>query len=980
MMVAAASLALTTNAVAQDAEEDEILVTGSRIVRQDLDSASPVTTLDREELTITGVSDIGDLIQTIPSMSGSPIGTTTNNGGNGSVRVDLRGLGTARTLTLVDGKRMVDNGDFQTVPGLMIERVDILKDGASAVYGADAVAGVVNVITRKSFEGLELVGQYNDWDQTANGETYTLGAVAGTSFDRGNVMFGVEYVDQEEAFQRDFPWDIFQDSYYIYPEGCENQVTDAWDGSPTGGCYPLGSSRIPESRLGFGSVRRDAAGNVLRDGRGRVLRDTLLIGTPATEPYTIGVPIRHDGRNYNYAPVNYLQTPYSRLNLFANAEYEVLDGVDFNVSVRTNDRQSAQELAPAPFNSPTDPAHAGLFDFTGPDGTPDGILDPYNGVHEANYYLRLAVDAFNASNGLTQGVDLDALAYVPLIDARRRMIETNRRFTQDVSQTQINASLDGEIDNVDWEVYANHGYRSREDRDFGQFNGPNLSNALGPSADLDGDGRPECYSSFDSATGEYSGLITGCVPFNFFGGGSVVRETGEITASSLTQDMIDYVSANLIDRQRDEFSEVGAGLTGSAFELPSGEDLGWAAGVGYWQRSLTNDPDSAKQAGQVTGNTGSATSGEIENYNAYLELFAPVWSNGTQRLDLKAGLRYDDFSELGEEVTWQVGAELQALEALKLRGTAGTIFRVPTIFNLFGGLVDGFPTFTDPCTRTPLPAGCPTQSVQLDTQVLGRFGGNPNLRPETGDTLTLGAVLTPDLGDVDLSLTVDYYKVSLDDAIGSLGVQNILEQCYVDLVAEACALVTRRNDSEFSIAQVIDAPLNINGNDVEGIDTEVRATVPTGVGDISGSFIWTHVLANDQTEFDGSVTERVGRYNGGNAFAEDKFNYTVGWERNGLSLTYRGEFIGSLDADTFCNCGAGNQPDGSYRQDIDSQLYHDLVAGYSWDEKGLIVTGGVTNLTNEAPPFIETGFNGGTDPATYRVFGRGFFVRAQKNF
>lgn len=950
MMVAAASLALTTNAVAQDAEEDEILVTGSRIVRQDLDSASPVTTLDREELTITGVSDIGDLIQTIPSMSGSPIGTTTNNGGNGSVRVDLRGLGTNRTLTLVDGKRMVDNGDFQTVPGLMIERVDILKDGASAVYGADAVAGVVNVITRKDLDGIELVGQYNDWDKTANGETYTLGAVAGTSFDRGNVLFGAEYVDQEEAFQRDFPWDIFQDSYYIYPEGCVNQVTDPWDGSDTGGCYPLGSSRIPESRLGF------------------ISQGTFLVGTPATQPYEVGLITPHDGRNYNYAPVNYMQTPYQRLNLFANAEYEVLDGIDFNVSVRTNDRKSAQELAPMPFNSPTDPAFAGTF---------NGVS--YNGISEANYYLRRAIDTYNTTNGFVTG-DAGFLEYEPVRDARRRMIETNRRFTQDVSQTQITASLDGEIDNVSWEVYANHGYRTREDRDFGQFNGPNLSNALGPSADLDGDGQPECYSNFDAGTNTYSGLIAGCVPFNFFGGGSVIRETGEITASTLTQDMIDYVSANLIDRQRDEFSEMGAGLTGSAFELPSGEELGWAVGVGYWQRNLTNDPDSAKQAGQVTGNTGAATSGEIENYNAYLELFAPVWGNGTQKLDLKAGLRYDDFSDLGEEVTWQVGAELQALEALKLRGTAGTIFRVPTIFNLFGGLVDGFPTYTDPCARTPLPAGCQQQSIQLDTQVLGKFGGNPNLRPETGDTLTLGAVFTPDLGDVDMSVTIDYYNVSLDEAIDTLGVQNILDQCYVDQLADACALVTRRNDPEFSIAQVIDAPLNINGNDAQGIDTEVRASVPTGIGDLSGSFIWTHVLKNDQTEFDGSVTERGGRYTSGNAYPEDKFNYSVGLERDGLSLTYRGEFISSIDADTFCNCGTGNQPDGSFRQDIDSQLYHDLVAGYNWEEQGLILTGGVTNLTNEEPPFIETGFNAGTEPGTYRVFGRGFFLRAQKNF
>ena len=248
------AVSVAPSAFAQDSGTDqvieEIVTTGSRIKRADLESASPVTVIDQDDILATGVTDVGQLLQRLPSMSGSPIGTTTNNGGNGSVLIDLRGLGTVRTLTLVNGRRTVDGGDYQTIPTAMIERVEILKDGASAVYGADAVAGVVNIITRKNFEGVQIDAQAADWFDAAGAQT-SISLIAGKTFDSGSFMFGAEYVDQEEAYQSDTPWDFFQQQLYIYPGGCENQLTDLYDGTPTGGCYVGGSSRIPASRLGF---------------------------------------------------------------------------------------------------------------------------------------------------------------------------------------------------------------------------------------------------------------------------------------------------------------------------------------------------------------------------------------------------------------------------------------------------------------------------------------------------------------------------------------------------------------------------------------------------------------------------------------------------------------------------------------------------------------------------------------------------------
>ncbi|NBT29418.1 MAG: TonB-dependent receptor, partial [Gammaproteobacteria bacterium] len=203
-------------AVAQDDEEvlttEEVLVTGSRIKRADLDNANPVTVVTRDEMMLTGMTDVGDLIQRLPSMSGSPIGTTTNNGGNGSVTIDLRGLGAGRTLNLINGRRSVDGGDYQTIPSVMVERIEILKDGGAAAYGADAVAGVVNIVTRKDFEGVEVELLTADWADTDSGAQTGIGAVFGKSFGKGHFVAGVEYVDQEEAYQSDAPWDFFQDS------------------------------------------------------------------------------------------------------------------------------------------------------------------------------------------------------------------------------------------------------------------------------------------------------------------------------------------------------------------------------------------------------------------------------------------------------------------------------------------------------------------------------------------------------------------------------------------------------------------------------------------------------------------------------------------------------------------------------------------------------------------------------------------------
>jgi iron complex outermembrane receptor protein len=916
-------------ALAEDDEGyiEEVIVTGSRIKQADLENANPVTVLERNELLATGMTDVGDLIQRLPSMSGSPIGTTTNNGGNGSVTIDLRGIGAGRTLNLVNGKRSVDGGDYQAIPSNIIERIEILKDGAAAAYGADAVAGVVNIITRRDYEGFEIELITADGFDMDDGQQKGISIMGGKAWDDGHIVFGAEFIDQSAAYQSDAPWDFFQNAWYIYPGGCEAQVTAPYDGTPSGGCYPLGSSRIPEGRLRFG-----------------------LGGTWMNEDGSGLVP--YDGRSYNYAPVNYIQTPYEKTNLYFAGRFDIADGVELTTEIRGNFRESAQELAPQPYNSPTDPSYRGTWNpelVAGLDLDENGVIGtagegddevPYDlayaGISPDNYYLRQAI----AGTGILPGV--------PVIDARRRMVETTRRFTQDVGQVQANFELTGTIGEWDWNAYYNFGRRQSDDLDYGQFYGPFLANAMGPSADLDGDGSPECYGDINDP----STKISGCVPFNFFGG-----------AYSVTQEMLDYVGVVLTDTFEAELDQFGFGITGSGFELPGG-DIGWAAGYEQREESLTFSPDSGKQAGEVTGNKGKGTSGGYKVDSFYAELLAPI----ADTAEISVGYRWDDFSSYGSGDVWKVGFRWDILDSLAVRATWGEVFKAPDVFDLYQGEVDSFPTYLDPCgdrNPDPIPSSCAQVAEQLDTQVRAKVGGNPGLEAETGETFTAGVVYRPVFGNVELAFTADYWEVELEDGITSLGVNFILNDCYYNDNQGACSLITRRAD--YTIAQIKDAPINAALLNIAGVDLGIDADWSMGnAGDIKASILWTHNLKSERQSFPGdSTSDLIGRYTG-SAFAEDKANYSVTWTRGDFSVAYLGEYIGELEA--------GVSFIGSYTQQIDSQLYHDLILGYTLAEKTSISLG-LTNFTDEAPPYIDLGFNASTDPSTYRLFGSSYYMR-----
>jgi len=901
------------SAVANEAAEEEMVeevyVTGSRIKRPDLDNANPVTVVSREDMVVTGVTDVGDLIQRMPAASGSPIGTTTNNGGNGGVYVDLRGLGSIRTLNLVNGKRTVDGGDYQAIPSAMIERVEILKDGASAVYGADAVSGVVNVITRQDFDGVEINYQTSDSFEVSAGKQDSISFIAGADFDRGHAVFGAEYVRQEEALQGDYPWAHFETPYVVDDAACLNG-----DGVPTAECLFWGSSRIPEGFI------RTSAGDIFMNENNAGL-------------------VPWDGRYFNYNPYNYMQTPYSKLNVFSEASFELNNTTRLYAEVRATHRSSAQLLAPMPYSSGNDPAY---------------VIDPVSGATGAsrdNYYWNKYYQEMAANNPSLDPTTPD------VVDLRRRVLETERKFEQEVSQVQFTFGVTGEVGFGDWtyDAYVNQGYRQSLDTDLGQFFGPNLRNALGPSADLDGDGTPECYADINDPTT----LIAGCVPMDMFGG-----------AGTMTPEMIAYVSTPLSDFQRAQQGQYALNFAGTLIG-----DVGVAVGAERRTEEYVNRPDSTKVMGEVTGNKGEGTTGDFSVTSYYVEAYVPVFDNGSQSLTFDLGARFDDYSTFGSNTSTQVKVDAQLFEGLRLRATYGDVFRAPGIDELFGGRVDSFPSYSDPCDPTKNASGvrapyCAQDSEQLDTQVLAKTGGNPTLQPETGYNYTAGVVYEPGFDFADVTVTVDYWNIYLEDVISGYGAQSVLNSCYEDGDQFFCDLVTRRGD--YSIKQVDTLSINLAEMEAAGIDLQLNVGMDIGPGRLDTSLLWARQLKNERKAYAGAeVQDLVGAFNDNSTYAEDKANVSVAYTVGAFSISYLGEYISETESPWYFLDG---------NQTIDAQYYSDIVGAVNFEDMGTRLSVGVTNVTNEFPPYIEDGFNGNTDPSAYRVAGRSWYLRLTQSF
>lgn len=905
-------------AEATDADDIErIEVTGSRIRRTDVENANPIFNIDRQAIEHSGVTTIGELIQRTPSMAGAATNPQVNNGGGtGAATVSLRGVGSNRTLVLINGRRFVST-DINTLPMNLIERVEILKDGASAIYGSDAVAGVVNFITRKDFEGVEAEAYFG---QTSEGDADTnqVSVTAGLNGEKGNITFGASYFDQKaiSAADREFsraPYALFNGEEVI-----------------------LGSSRTPTGFLDIPD------GNALGLPANVYTRIAGRPGTAAGD-YREFVGDGPNNDTYNFAPANYLITPQERTSAFFQGHYEIFPGITWHSSMTYTLTSSDNRLAPDFLDS-----------RESQNGTPISATNAYNPF----------------------GVDLE--------DVRVRLeSQLGPRTSQfDTHNFDIYNALEGEFGNGwQWQALYTWGQIDQDSTDRNYVFLPAARDALGPSFQR-ADGSFGCGVSEAAA-------IRGCVPINLL---------GEFDPNDAEQaEAWRAISPNLHDRLKQQQQVAEASLNGDITDLPAGP-LGFAAGVQHRWEKNDFDPDYLKAQNLTTFGLVGPVKGDYDVTEAFAEFNIPLLADApfVESLELNLGLRTSDYSNFGRTTNGKASILYRPTRDIVLRGTAAEVFRAPNLNELFTGAFDSADTFVDPCNGLTTPVGANAsvdaacQNVardgsfeQTDTQLNSRQGGNADLQPEEGDVYTAGVVYSPSWLD-GFSTTVDWYRIKLDDTIGRVGTQNVLDLCYNQGLY--CDRFTRDNKGEIFL--LTDLNVNVGSLEAEGVDINLRYNLPeTAIGVFQFNLDASYLIQNDVEAIAGNsdtLVHNAGWFRdssaGGNGhYARWRAQSTVNWSYQSFEATWNARYIGGLKE----NPGDTGEPDDpgfvSVRN-IPSKTYHDLQLSYNVEDWGTRFTLGVDNVANTDPPRIYSGFNSTTDDRTYPLMGRFWYARVTQRF
>ena len=947
------------SAVAQDAEAEqieEIITTGSRTVRKELTDAQPIQVLDAGAIEATGLNNLGDILMNITSSDGTglrPI-TTATNGSDGSQQISLRNLGADRTLIMVDGRRWVTDidqtVDLNTIPLAMIERIEVLKDGASAIYGSDAIAGVINVITKSDFDGIQLDLQYGETSK-GDGANQTVALTMGTSDDTSSAVLSVSFTSQDEILAGD------RTISAVPVFGCR----EPWQSFLCGSSFP-------------------------EYGRNFDNGTTLTPGLPGTdqadfEPWS-------NAARYNFAPVNYLQQPIDRYNIFGKVTRDLTDTTELYGKLTYVKRTSVQQLAQVPMT---------IGSFFGPqwnwgDGaqiTADNVFNPW-GVDIDNYGLR-------------------AIAIGP------------RQPNYDYDTYGINLGIKGEFEAADrtfnWDVGVQRNDGQYDSVNYNYLNLFNLARALGPSY-RDASGALVCG---DEATGE---VIRGCTPYNMFGGPDLGLSNGVITQEEYNR-RTDYVGYTQVNGAGNRTENYYADISGELFELPGGMA---AFAVGFEYRSDTgfNQPDALVAGGGSSDNFSEPTSGKTKSEDVFLEISLPLLADvaGAENLELNLAVRNTDVegsglvggiatvADIDSNTSARVGLLWRPIEDLMIRANWGETFRAPSVSDLYGGGSESFPTANDPCATggwdlldADEQARCIAQGVpdggaeQPTSQLRTLVGGNPTLQSEQGENYTVGFVYTPSFLE-GLDVIVDWWNVELEDAQSFRGAQTILNRCILQDDQGFCGFIER--NAAGGIGVVRTTTFNAAARDVEGVDVGFRYTFETdNYGDFRLSWDSTYTR-HDKTKSsaDGEFFDDVGIYQGATNW-EWRTMVTTDWQMGDWAATWTMRYMSELEEDCWIHYyGIGDIDPDSPTYDpimcsnpteepnifddvgvnyLDATLYHDLRVVYAapWDG---IFSVGARNLFGEEPPLTQNSFAHSFDGAYDLPGGAYWYASYRHNF
>lgn len=1022
-------------AAASDSTElDTIEVTGSRIRRSDYETESPILVIKREDIDKTGLVSIGDILQNLPQ-AGAALSRAFNNGGNGATEIDLRNLGSNRVLVLVNGRRWVggvsafntSGVDLNTIPISVIDSIEILKDGASAIYGSDAIAGVINIKTRRDYVGAEVRGHY---EQTEHGDGVSnlLSFSAGTVAGKTSVFFDVSYVNQGELLSGDreessipkfgMPRDNtsrgsrfmeYGNTIFI-PTSNNAQAINAHAGNPSGGV----ASACPDITLG---LQLDENVPVIPLPAGSVV--TLCDLTLDHAQHALGnIQFKRVDMNtdaYNYAPINYLITPSERAGIYGQISHQLFDNVRLSSEVLYNVRKSSQQLAETP---------DGLGDLLGVKPFDLGYVaadNPYNPTNPASPYYIAGAEAQDIGNGD------DASGLVGLGAVLRRFKELGPRiFSQNVDTMRIAGGLDGGFDALDrlfsWDAGFAFGENKLSSTDQNLIDNERLARASGPLGD--------CVETTNSETGTIvpaPPIAAGCVPIDWFGG-----------PGSLTPEMLDYVRYTAVDvsRQRQRLAYANMGTEFAELANFMAGPLGVAAGLEYREEFYAAQPDPLKVNQTSSTNSVGPTRGSYDVTEAYLEARAPLLADKPwiRELELSLAGRYSKYSSFGDNLSGKFGVRYKPVEELILRSTYSTAFRAPAITDLYLGRAISFPTVEDPCGK---PAEEQTEaettnctadgaSGSATSQVPTVFGGNPDLEPETAETLSAGFVYSPEYLP-DFNFYLDWYSIAMEDFIGVLGPDAVLALCYSSPQRAYCDAVHR--SSTGTLTQIDATFQNFAKVEIQGVDFNFDWILPLPeVVRQYGNFTWlfdaAYVAKYDQTVPTTTGEETIGlvgvEFGGSGGIPRWKINTGLSWNLGNFDAVWNVRYIHhlwescddglqdpglqgnvlenptpvkSLEEYGLCSDPNNQSPlfgysvaeDGTVTpgkaNELKATIYNDIQAGYNLPQWNSKLSFGVLNLLDQDPPRSSSAFADSYDKSIYDPWGsRTPYLRLQVNF
>lgn len=798
---------------------DEIVVTGTLIANPNLERSAPVnvTTSDEMELLQSNVAE--EILREIPGIVPS-VGSAVNNGNGGNSFVNLRGLGSNRNVVLLDGRRVVPatlagQFDLNNIPLALVERVDVLTGGSSTTYGADAISGVVNFVTKRDFTGFEGSFSYQTTEQ-GDGTTMRGDVTTGASFDdgRGNVTLSMGYQEADPVYQGD-------------RKIGENTI-DSFSGgnSGSGTTFP---TRLILSVLGSRQITSTPTGDVL--------------GAYTTP--------------YNYNPLNIFQTPFKRYNAFAQGRYELAEGVEFYSRALFSKNRVDTIIAPS-----------GSFGIS----VQVPVSNPF-----LTKSIRDTLCAYQDSDPLTAGrqvltqaqCDAAALALSPTsadykeltVTLSRRAVEAGPRISQYQNTVfDYTAGFRGAItDSINYDVSGGYGESEQVQTIKGYLLNTRIRQAIRATS------KTACIDQSN-----------GCVPANFFTSGA-----------GLTPEAVAFMQQSSTVQTKTTMAQAKALVSGDlGFNVPMASDaISFALGGEYREYTASQASDALAKSGDLAGAGGAAPdiSGGYHVYEAIGEVVAPLIQDKPfiQDLTFEAGIRYSSYSvdapssPTYKTTTYKAGGSWTPMDGLKIRGNYAHAVRAPNINELFSPVNTTLTNLSnDPCASIDdkgvrirsAPTGvlrdvCLAQGAQtfnLDTiqqptagQANSTGGGNINLKPETSDSFTIGAVIQPASLD-GFSMTIDYYNIKVSGAVSSPSSGDAIDACFgagsLSVTNPAC-LSIRRNpqtgglDGEpSSTPGLFLASSNLGRLKTDGVDLSINYKRDIGFADLSMAFNgnWTN--------------------------------------------------------------------------------------------------------------------------------------------